>query len=54
VKDAVNKYDDVLMMRLKTVMRVMGFWGYFSSGDKVVVELSGNDNTRIIFKRELI
>ena len=45
VKHAVNKYDDVLIMWLKTVMMVMWFWDYFSSVDRGVVELSGNDNS---------
>jgi hypothetical protein len=45
VKHAVNKYDDVLIMWLKTVMMVMWFWDYFSSIDIGVVELGGNDNS---------
>jgi hypothetical protein len=45
VKHAVNKYDDVLIMWLKTLMMVMWFWDYFSSVDRGVVELSGNDNS---------
>ena len=45
VKHAVNKYDDVFIMWLKTVMMVMWCWDYFSSVDRGVVELSGNDNS---------
>ena len=45
VKHAVNKYDNVLIMWLKTVMMVMWFWDYFSGVDRGVVELSGNDNS---------
>jgi hypothetical protein len=45
VKHAVNKYDDVLIMWLKTVMMVMWFWDYFSSVDRGVVELSRSDNS---------
>jgi hypothetical protein len=42
---AFNKYDDVLIMWLKNAMMVMWFWDYFSSVDRGVVELSGNDHS---------
>jgi hypothetical protein len=34
VKHAVNKYDNVLIMWLKTVMMVMWFWDYFPILDR--------------------